>query len=499
LSGHKLRGAYFIQLEVDVFPQVLIYCHVLGRKQTNGAPMSSSTITPVQIEYRPASAKAAFVFVHGFGGDTSATWGEFPKFLMEDRQLESWGVFGLGYASSIRVDVPGLWSGDASISVLAQGLQTALSLPPFDRCEAIAIAAHSMGGLVAQRAILSDERLRERLSHLFLFGTPSGGLVKAWFGSLFKPQLADMRARGPFIKTLRAEWDERFGDRIPFLFRAVGGERDEFVPAGSSIGPFPDKVRAVVPGNHVQIVKPDKPDHRSVLIVRQGLKENKTARGSFDSARLAVELRKFNAAVKMLLPSAAELDDAALVALALALDGLGRGEEALQVLEKHYGQWGTTSIDALGVLGGRFKRQWLAGRRAADLQRARELYTEGLSKAEAAGDAAQSSYHAINLAFLDLMAAPATAGVPDAVRAMAARALQYGSEAQEDHWRLATQAEAALMMKDIPKATDLYARALAKAQSERDRDSMYSQAVRIAERLFGEQGVKQIEALSGFH
>jgi pimeloyl-ACP methyl ester carboxylesterase len=461
--------------------------------------LPSSATTPVQIEHRAVSAQAALVFVHGFGGDTSATWGEFPKFLMNDRRLQSWGVFVLGFASSIRVDVPGLWSSDADLNTLAQGLQTALSLSPFYHCKVIAIAAHSMGGLVAQRAILNDSSLREQLSHLFLFGTPSEGLVKAWFGAMFKPQLRDMRAGGPFITTLRSDWNRTFSNGTGFLFRAVGGERDEFVPARSSIHPFPDAVRAVVPGNHVQIVKPEEPDNRSVLIVKQGLVANSMAREVFDSARLAVELRKFEIAVKTLLPNANDLDDAALVALALALDGLGRGSEALEVLEKHYRRRGTTSIDALGVLGGRHKRQWLAGRRAADFERARELYAKGLALAEAANDPAQAYYHAINLAFLDLMAAPATAGVPTTVRAMAERAVEHCAAAKEDHWRLATQAEAALMMGELSEASGLYGRAITKAESERDRDSIYSQAVRVAERVFGERGVKQIESLSGLH
>src|SRR3954462_2854067 len=96
------------------------------------------------------------------------------------------------------------------------------------------------------------------------------------------------------------------------------------------------------------------------------------------------------------------------------------------------------------------------------------------------------------------MAAPATAGVPMHVREMAQRALQHCAAADEDYWRLATEAEAALMLEDLPKATELYGRAMAKAGSERDQDSMYGQAARVAERVFGEQGVKQIEALSGF-
>jgi hypothetical protein len=53
------------------------------------------------------------------------------------------------------------------------------------------------------------------------------------------------------------------------------------------------------------------------------------------------------------------------------------------------------------------------------------------------------------------------------------------------------------MLKDLPKAVGLYGHAMAKAGSERDRDSMYGQAIRVAERVFGEDGVRQIEALSG--
>jgi hypothetical protein len=112
-------------------------------------------------------------------------------------------------------------------------------------------------------------------------------------------------------------------------------------------------------------------------------------------------------------------------------------------------------------------------------------------------DHAQAYYHAINLAFLDLMAASATDGVPAKVRDMAEQALKHCAAAKEDHWRLATEAEAALMLEDLPKAKELYKRALAKATSERDRDSMYSQAVRVAQRVFCEDGVKEIAALTG--
>jgi hypothetical protein len=60
------------------------------------------------------------------------------------------------------------------------------------------------------------------------------------------------------------------------------------------------------------------------------------------------------------------------------------------------------------------------------------------------------------------------------------------------------EAEASLMLQDLPRAVDLYGRAMKRTESERDRDSMYGQAVRIAARIFGAQGVNHLEALCGF-
>jgi hypothetical protein len=147
-----------------------------------------------------------------------------------------------------------------------------------------------MGGLVVQRALLDHRPLAGKISHLFLFGTPSAGLRKAWFGRLLKRQIRDMYAESPFIEKLRRDWTAQLGQGTRFFFRAVGGERDEFVPINSSVEPFPDAVRLVVPGNHVQIVKPDAADHRSVLSVVQGLTGSGMARDIVDGARLAVEV-----------------------------------------------------------------------------------------------------------------------------------------------------------------------------------------------------------------
>ena len=81
---------------------------------------------------------------------------------------------------------------------------------------------------------------------------------------------------------------------------------------------------------------------------------------------------------------------------------------------------------------------------------------------------------------------------------MAQRALKHCRMAPENHWRIATEAEAALMLGELDKALGLYGRAIKMAESQRDIESMYTQAVRVADRVFGRKGVKRFEELSGF-
>lgn len=454
------------------------------------------TPKPTHLTHRDNNSDAALVFVHGFGGDVEKTWGKFPSLLCAHKRIETWDVFSLGYASSLRVDVPGVWSADPELKTLAKALRTSLSLPPFARYKAIAIAAHSMGGLVLQRAILDDSTLTGRIDYAFFFGTPSGGLSKAGLVSWLKRQFRDMAADSPFISSLRQEWRQVYPANYPFAIRVVAGDRDEFVPSSSSLEPFSDSVQSVVPGNHLEIVKPTKADDFSVLLVVEALAGNHHARGVVDGARLAVERRQFQQAVDVLLPRAADLDDAALVSLALALDGLGRGEEALNILEQRY-QGGKTSIDALGVLGGRLKRRWLAERSAADLSRARQLYLCGLNLAESEGNHEQAYYHAINVAFLDLMSSRPEAAVSLPVIEMAKRAQAHCGSAPESFWRIATEAEVELIVGDLSRAIELYSHAISMTPSPRNIDSMYLQAIQVATRTHGQIGAERIEQAFG--
>jgi hypothetical protein len=301
---------------------------------------------------------------------------------------------------------------------------------------------------------------------------------------------------GTFITKLRTDWNKTFPSTYQFEMRVIAGNRDEFVPSSSSLGPFPDSVQSVVLGNHLEIVKPAWAEDKSVVLVVDALAGDHPARGVVDGARLAVERRDFHGAVNALWPRAETLDNAALVDLALALDGLGREGDALAILEQRC-QGGISYTDAFGTLGGRLKRRWLAERAEADLSRARHLYVSGLELAEAQGDHEQAYYHAINIAFLDLMASPPDSMVTSQVRELAKRAQAHCALSPEQSWRMATEAEAELILGDLKRAVELYSSAISTAKSHRAIDSMYSQAILVAVRTHGKTGAQRIEETFG--
>src|SRR5688572_14789929 len=81
---------------------------------------------PTLSAIRAEGHAAALVLLHGFGGDLKETWGQFPALISEDPRTREWDLYGIGYPSSLRVDVP-IWDADPALSTLARSLRTTLS------------------------------------------------------------------------------------------------------------------------------------------------------------------------------------------------------------------------------------------------------------------------------------------------------------------------------------------------------------------------------------
>jgi len=423
---------------------------------------------------RNDKTKNAIVFVHGFGGDSSGTWGNFPQYLMESPALKGWDIYSLGYKTGLAPDFKGLWSGNPSVTTIASYIHTHAFRGDLDRYKALVFIAHSMGGLVVQRALLDYKDLLARTTHVFLFGTPSAGLRKAGWFKWFKRQVDDLADDGAFVPKLRADWEQLWPKEPPPKFWTVAGDSDEFVPASSSLGPFPIEQRFVVPGNHLEIVKPANVDDLPVEIIVKGIQGKAAPAGPWNTARVALQMLDFRKAVETLKPLASELDDAHLIQLAIAMDSLGHMDEALEILSRSK-KLGT---DARGVLAGRFKRRWIASGRAADFDRALELYTSAYDEAVANDDHSQAFYHGINICFLMVADADKKTDPTD----MLNKVLKHCEQADQDFWCLGTKGEALLCLGNKEEALAAYSASVNMSPEPEPWQlaSMHSQACQLA-------------------
>jgi pimeloyl-ACP methyl ester carboxylesterase len=399
---------------------------------------------------RNSGCDKAVVFLHGFTGTRDDTWDRFPGLV--GSATADWDIFTVGYATTLLPDVVGIWSADPDLPILAAMLRTQLGIPPFSRYRSLALIAHSMGGLVAQKALVDDPTTAGRVRHLILFGTPSAGLRKAGWAPFWKRQLKNMAEGSDFIRDLRQGWQRLYGAGSPFNFLVVAGASDQFVPSTSSLEPFDTRIQRVVIGDHVSIVKPATSEAPSVRLVVATLGAGETpAPDPAAQLRLAAERPSAKAAriVEAVETGAREMSVKEIVDAALALDQAGRRAESIALLERH----NEKDPDIKGTLGGRMKRIWLESEQPEYGARALALYQEALG---AATSPDQIHYLAINVAFMQLVFADDA----DGARGMATLALEHAAPAGDDVWKTATVAEANLQLGRVPEALAEYRRLL---------------------------------------
>src|SRR5579872_3201534 len=421
--------------------------------------------------------QAAIVFVHGFTGDLRKTWNQIPEFLQSDRRTRGWDLFGFGYASHKWFDILGIWTADPRIEEIAVMLAGAPEIAK-SNYKTVAFVAHSMGGLVVQRALLRDPALRKRTTHVFFFGTPSAGLSKASSFKWVKQQINNMDATGDFIKELRSDWKKlRLDTKPTFRFLTTAGESDQFVPPASSLEPFAEEFRRVIPGNHSSQIHVTSAQAPAVKIIVQGLTEGASLAGPRNSARVAVEAGEFQEAIDRLWPGRKKLDDGGATQLAIALDHVGRRDEAIEVLRDRTPE----GTDVLGVLAGRLKRRWLLTREADDFKSALELYQRGYNEAVANGDHDQAHYHGVNLAYFALAGAKKDATT---ARDMATKVLDHVQQAKnpdERIWQLASAADALMILGRVDESMGKHREVRAMTPDPWKTLAIEEQSLRVAE------------------
>lgn len=447
-----------------------------------------ASIAPV----RPADPnhEAAIVFIHGFTGKEGSWRSLAPRIAAEPR-LAPWDSWTVTYGSSWWPDITGIWTADADLPTLAQRLATDLAQGALARYKALVLIAHSMGGLVVQKALVDAKPIAEKTRTVILFGTPSDGLDKAQSAKFWKRQLEGMVKDGPFITQLRADWKTCFDVDAPFTFLSIAGERDQFVPPESSLGPFPKNQCAVVAGDHVSMISPAASDPNVVDLVTRRI-AGTTSADIGNSALRAIELGDFQTIIREQLAWAMELDRKALVRLAIALDSVGRRDEAYGVLAAR----NDLDSDALGTMAGRLKRKWLlSGRLRADAEAAMAHYRKGFELA--GNNLRQAYYHGINLAFLAFVFEGDRAGARDQARRVLDICRTCDVAGDVDEWLPATRGEAELVLGNEVAAFDAYRQFITAGNNPWKVCSTYLNARTIAAELGNRDLARRLGELFG--
>ena len=387
----------------------------------------------------------AVVFLHGFSGDRDDTWGTLPlRFGTADA---AWDIYTLGYATTLMPDLLGFWSGDPDIPILATMLSTQFANDPLRRYKSLALVAHSMGGLVVQRALIDAPDLADRMRNVILFGTPSAGSRKASWTRIWKRQLRNMAADSDFIKSLRRDWDARFGTNPSFDLKVVAGEEDRFVSAESSLEPFPKEFHHVISGDHHSMLRPSGQRSPIMRLLTSALSGGPVEDETLDPLALAAEVPNF-AAPALIVARGEKMSQEDVVRAALAWEQNGRRDEAIALLQR-YQALGT---DVQGTLAGRIKRLWINNEDPGFARHALDLYQGALDRARETRDKDQIYYHAINIAFLEFVAF----GRVDRAGELAELALENATLSEVNVWSVATRAEANLYLRRFDPALELY-------------------------------------------
>ena len=435
------------------------------------APVSSKSDTDDESWVRE-EGNNLLLFLHGFSGESKGTFGNIPKMLQSDSNFDGWAMKPLGYSHFVQPELgKDIWAGILDVDKIAGYLKTSIK-NKFKKYDRIAIVAHSLGGLVAQKAILGLETDdRNRISHLIMFGTPSNGISSELLTKQWNTKYSDMSSEGEFIKSLRNEWTKTFKDKYPFKLKVAASTDDEYVSLESCHGPFGEEYREFVNKKHLMIVKPENEKDDAYSLILNTLTGSKFFNQYTNKEEINLTLGKYDSVVKELLPIKDDLDKRGLTQLIFALEGLERKDEVYAILNTH--PIAQSNTDLMGIIGGRHKRDYLKTYSTKFSKAAIEYYSKALEISVQNNDFPQIYYHAINLAFMSIVTDPE--GGESQMMKYAKQALQAAEQSRDNFWKYATVAEANMYIGNMEKAKEFYIKASENAPI-REKISMHTNA-----------------------
>lgn len=246
-----------------------------GASAPNAVSLAANVVEPRWVFKSNPRAPHAVVFVHGLFGDTLGTWtndngSSFFEHLRASKSGDQFDVFAFGFTSKM------LGNGSLDVRESANKLQQWLQFEGVTDYPSIAFVAHSMGGLVVLRHLISAPELAKKVPLVVLYATPQEGAQISVIADKVarNPALAQMfpADKNAFLQQLSDDWrrlPERPRVSCGYEKKPMGGVM--IVPWSSATRFCDDTPVAIEDTDHSTLVKPAGPRHDSVVLLVNAL------------------------------------------------------------------------------------------------------------------------------------------------------------------------------------------------------------------------------------
>jgi hypothetical protein len=245
-----------------------------------GDNTAANTTDPHWVAQAKPPSKVAVVFVHGIFGDTDATWTNANgqslfKLLKSVPELgDQLDIFAFGFTSNK------FKAGSLDIREAANMLEQTLQYDGVWDYDTVVFVAHSMGGLIVMRELIDNPAHREKVPLLMFYAVPQEGsqitaIAQHVVNNNAIRQML-MSDQNDFLKLLSDGWG-RIPDQdkptIICAYETAPLDGVTIVPWSSATRFCKDTPVAIQSTDHLTIVKPDRLNHPSMMVLVNALKK----------------------------------------------------------------------------------------------------------------------------------------------------------------------------------------------------------------------------------
>ena len=274
LGAHRSHPRPALGVALILILAVLVGCG------GGGDNTAANTTDPHWVTQANPPSKVAVVFVHGIFGDTDATWtnanGQSLFKLLKSvpgigDQLD---IFAFGFTSNR------FKAGSLDIREAANMLEQTLQYDGVWDYDTVVFVAHSMGGLIVMRELIDNPAHREKVPLLMFYAVPQEGaqitaIARHVVNNNAIRQML-MADQNDFLKLLSDGWG-RIPDQdkptIICAYETAPLDGVTIVPWSSATRFCKDTPVAIQSTNHLTIVKPDRLNHPSMVVLVNALRK----------------------------------------------------------------------------------------------------------------------------------------------------------------------------------------------------------------------------------